>query len=192
MTLHEIGLKHGTDKATYHGYCDYYERKLHALKTGTGALLELGIYKGASLAMWEEWLPNLSIFGVDIDTSRIDRPFQRAKIGVLDCGDEMAMRKWAVNVLAQEKQNRFRCVIDDASHQWAHQYAAFRALWPLTDIYVIEDIHTSLRKEYGREDLKPVLPSMGSPLNLDFGCSVKISYFEGRTDNSWTVIIERV
>ena len=139
--------------------------------------------------MWEKWLPNLSIFGADIDTQQIDRPFECALFGQVDCGDEMALRKFAVNLLESQKQNRFRCVIDDASHQWAHQYAAFRALWPLSDIYVIEDLHTSTRQVYGREDLKPVL-DVGK-LNLDFGCDVSVSIFQGKPDDSWTAIIRR-
>jgi cephalosporin hydroxylase len=190
MTLQELGSQTGTDKALYHGYCDFYEKKLSDLKERPGVLLELGIYKGASLAMWEQWLPNLKIAGMDIDIKQCEPRFSReVYLCQVDCGDEMKMRENANSLLKTFGQERFRCVIDDASHLCAHQYAAFRALWALTDIYVIEDIHTSLMPKYGREDLKPVISD--NVLNLDFGCPVTLNLFQGRANDSWTVIIRR-
>jgi hypothetical protein len=191
MTLTELGIKHGTDKATFHQFTGFYDRKLQDLKQGDGAFLELGIYKGDSLRMWRDWLPNLSVCGFDITLHQLtENPIDGCAIAEVDCGDEMKVRAGALQLLDYVKQKRFRCVIDDASHLWAHQKAAFRALWPLTDIYIIEDLHTSLRPEYSGGDKTPVY--VNDSINLDFGCTVNISYFQRLPNESWTAIIRRV
>jgi hypothetical protein len=190
MTLHEIGIKHGTDKATYHNYCEFYSRKLVDLHTGSGVMLELGVYKGASLKMWREWLPNIRVYGFDIDTKQCDITEGIAEV---DCGDEMKLIQAVDVVLKMEKETKFRCIIDDASHLWSHQKAAFRALWRYTDIYIIEDIHTSVLPNYsGGAKVPPFTKPESFDLDFGDGVSVGIHIFQGKENDSWTAIFRRV
>jgi len=187
MTLHEIGLKHGTDKATYHGYTSFYERHLSDLRTGSGILLELGVHKGQSLAMWKEWAPDLTVIGWDIT-----QPLKVAGCFTMrvDCSsvDQMRMN---VSRLSTLFRLPIRAVIDDASHRWADQRAAFTALWPETPNFVMEDIHTSTRAEYGAKDVRsPYNRALG--FDLDFQVETEIKTFERREDDSWTAIFRKV
>lgn len=64
-TLQEIGLKHGTDKATTHFYMDNYEKHLSSWRDKEFTLLELGVAGGSSIRTWREYFPNAHVFGID-------------------------------------------------------------------------------------------------------------------------------
>lgn len=48
-SLYEIGLSTGTDKATTHKYCEFYEKYINHLSDQNISLLEIGVWKGESL-----------------------------------------------------------------------------------------------------------------------------------------------
>lgn len=144
--LNDIGLKHNTDKAFFHKYLDFYEQHLPD-RTFKGRLLEIGVMDGASLRMWREYYPNAEIIGIDIedkshlynddwkvpktiDIRQIDGtdPKQTAELGLFDI------------------------IIDDGSHYTKDQQKSFKHLFynQLTPggFYIVEDLHTSYRKEY--------------------------------------------
>ena len=181
MTLHEIGLKHGTDKATFHKYCDFYERHLSHIKTKSGILLELGINTGASLRMWKEWLPNLDIVGFDIEPVSV----QGCQTFKVDCGNRIEL----LNAAGKFKKP-IVCIIDDASHIWEHQRVAFKALQGLTQLYVLEDLHTSDRPEYRLKDELTVYDKETGRFNLDVPVGTKISMYKGKANDSWTAIFK--
>lgn len=137
MTLHEIGLKYGTDKATHHGYCDFYEKELQGLNPKR--ILEIGVKDGASLRMWKEFYPKAEVVGIDINP-RIDIP--GCKVYTMNQCDIYLL--W--------KLGNFDLIIDDGSHMTLHQqisfYSLFRDQLNKKGIYIIEDIHTSFYSEY--------------------------------------------
>lgn len=136
MRLHEIGLKYGTDKATHHGYCDFYEKELEGLNPKR--ILEIGVKDGASLRMWKDFYPDAEIIGVDIKPIHVPGcfvyPMNQSDIYII----------W--------KLGNFDLIIDDGSHMTLDQQISFYHLFQhqLNDggIYIIEDIHTSFYKEY--------------------------------------------
>src|SRR3990167_7383336 len=67
MTLQEIGMKHGTDKAATHFYMDNYEKHLSSWRDKEFTLLELGIGNGSSIKMWREAFPKAKVYGIDIN-----------------------------------------------------------------------------------------------------------------------------
>ena len=71
MNLTEIGIKYHTDKAYEHEYTSLYEKHFKPIRKLTNKLLEIGIYKGASLKMWAEYFPNAHIYGLDLKYCRI-------------------------------------------------------------------------------------------------------------------------
>lgn len=56
VPLLRIAEKYDTDK-NIHGYMPFYELYLAPYRKTTGNLLEIGVYKGESLRLWQEVLP---------------------------------------------------------------------------------------------------------------------------------------
>ena len=64
--LEELGDKHRPTKRTA-GYLPYYWRHFRDLREDVRNVLEIGVQSGRSLRMWEEFFPNATIYGLDID-----------------------------------------------------------------------------------------------------------------------------
>lgn len=136
MSLQSIGLKHNTDKAFAHKYCDFYEKNLPD-RSFKGRLLEIGVMDGGSIAMWSEYYPNAEIVGLDIiDKSHLSYP--NATLLLMDATDKKELATLG----------KFDIIIDDGSHFTSHQQASFEQLYysqlKKGGIYIMEDLHTSL------------------------------------------------
>lgn len=133
MTWNDIALKHGTDKSTsYHGYMDSYYELLS--KRDVTHLLEVGVFQGASLAMWEEIFPLATVVGVDNDPRCAGAG---THVEIADATDPYAMQAVA------EQYGLFDVIVDDGSHVHLDVLAAFYALFPHLrkgGIYIIEDL----------------------------------------------------
>lgn len=138
--------KSGCDKGTVHSYIEYYEELFRPLQNEPITLLEIGVYKGASLRMWADYFTKGSIVGVDI------RPPQkiihsRIKVFQLD----------ATEVTVAGCVGELDIVIDDGSHELHDQLGAFAHLWPKVKpggLYIIEDCRIKWKKDY-----KKAIPS---------------------------------
>lgn len=139
LTLDQLALRHGTDKSSAgHGYTDTYERLLGHLRHRNLTLLELGVWEGASLFMWRDYLPAATIIGVDLH----DRHIVEHNIDVLIASQDDPIIT---------DRGPFDVIIDDASHQSALTISSFRLLWPhlaAGGMYVIEDLHTCWNPDY--------------------------------------------
>ena len=134
MTLQEIGLKHNTDKATYHKFCDFYERELQGKEITS--ILEIGVKDGASLRMWKEFYPHAEVIGVDIT-----RPLK-----IKGC---TVIRADGTKPIEQLKGKIFDLIIDDGSHLVSHQIVSFLLYKNSFNVaYIVEDLHTSFLQEY--------------------------------------------
>jgi predicted O-methyltransferase YrrM len=144
--LDKIGREHGTDKASdRHGYLEVYDRHLSSLRESEVKVLELGVFKGASLRMWREYFPRGHIVGCDLHPDRRDYAGDRIAIEIGDCGSAAFLEKVAAS------HGPFDLVVDDASHIWRHQQIAFDTLFPhlkRRGLFIIEDIHTSGMERY--------------------------------------------
>jgi cephalosporin hydroxylase len=141
--LDALGLRFGTDKASdKHGFLRLYERRLAHLKAKGQFLvfMEIGVYRGESLAMWSEYFPQATIIGLDIspECKRYEGGNKRVRIG--DQSDtsflDAVLDEFGVP----------HVILDDGSHRWAHQIATMRHLFPKLGaggIYIVEDIDTS-------------------------------------------------
>jgi demethylmacrocin O-methyltransferase len=149
--LTDIGIKYGTDKATGHGYTEFYHDYLAKFENPT--LLEIGIYDGASLKMWEEFYNyKCNIVGVDI-IDKTEFSNQNTKIIVADQSypDDLAAK--CKNVYSE-----YDIIIDDGSHIVGHQISALATLFPILKsggVYILEDLHTSfVNWEYNKDNAK--------------------------------------
>lgn len=139
MTLQEIGMKYGTDKATHHKYCDFYEEHFPD-RTFSGRLLEIGVMDGASLKMWAEYYPDASIVGVDIDDKRHLLPEMPSNVTIVTAD--------ATSHKQMQPLGKFDIIVDDGSHMASDQLMSFCWLYfnqlDADGLYVIEDLHTTL------------------------------------------------
>jgi hypothetical protein len=137
--LDNIGEKYGTDKCSeYHDYLRKYEFFISKWKNQSFVLLDLGVYKGASLKTLGEYFLRAEIIGVDIDRECKSYEGENRKVVITD------LALWDnITKLAQYNPS---IVIDDASHTWGHQIKALFALFPTLPsggVYIVEDLGTS-------------------------------------------------
>lgn len=136
--LHNLGMRHRTDKATYHHYCDFYEEHLPRDVT---RLLEIGVMDGASLRMWRDYYPGAAIVGIDI------LPRKPVRGCVVMQGD--ATR--GMDAVRAEVYGPFDVIVDDGSHMTLDQQVSLGLLWGGVNpggCYVVEDLHTSFMPNY--------------------------------------------
>jgi cephalosporin hydroxylase len=128
----------GTEHFEKHGYTEVYDQYIP--ETGKYKLLEIGIYHGDSLRMWEEYNPELEIHALDIDEnvlSYIQQP-NPYHIYLGSQVDPVIIDKIGT------KAGKLDFIIDDGSHICDHIVTSFRLLWPYLKsggYYFIEDLH---------------------------------------------------
>ena len=101
----------GTDKTGKlgHDYINsFYNEEFKKYQDKHIRFLEIGVYKGASLALWSKYFSNAEIIGLDIQDQRVDRyqNLDRVSVGICDAYDpEIA-----------EQLGNFDIIIDDGPH----------------------------------------------------------------------------
>lgn len=142
--IEEMLRRHQSDKATHHNYGKTYDRLLAPYRESATSVLELGVMHGCSLRAWREYFPNATIYGIDNDTSRLDRITDRERI-ILFHGDT---RDRDAFVRTASGLPSFDFICDDGGHVPVEQFFAIAALWPRLKkggIYIVEDI---VKREY--------------------------------------------
>ena len=141
MKLSEIYEKyknddHHGDKGTIHTYIDAYDNMLTPYRNNS-TVLEIGIYEGLSLMMWNEYFNNSKIVGIDINDKET---FDKLRSDGIDIIINNASNPEILNDLVDYT---FDVVIDDGSHILSEQIATFNILKDKMNqggIYIIEDI----------------------------------------------------
>jgi hypothetical protein len=139
MELTDIYKKysHMTDKGTSHSYLSFYKITLPPFIKKKAVLLELGVWSGGSLLLWEEYLVDATIHGIDIsEKPKAIEGHPSIVYHRVNCTDEAAINN-------EFKGMCFDVIIDDASHQLKDQLASFDIFYPMLKeggIYVIEDV----------------------------------------------------
>ena len=144
----ESSQKYYTDKGLTHNYIPIYEK--HLTKRNNVDLLEIGIYWGSSILMWNDFFENSNIYGCDIDFSNLK--FDLKNIYQIDTRD-----KKQVELAFNHK--KFDYIIDDGDHKCDTQIKTFNCFWPYlkkNGTYFIEDIENDQSLEAILENLKNV------------------------------------
>src|ERR1700722_18692475 len=67
QTLDELGIRRITDKSSLdHDYLDKYERLFAPFRDAPITVLEIGVFDGGSLRLWEDYFPRATIVGINI------------------------------------------------------------------------------------------------------------------------------
>lgn len=128
-------------------YLPLYDEILSSWQGRKISFLEIGIYKGGSMPMWQGFFaPESSLAFIDVDPAckGLELPGARVEIG--DQADPDFLARIAAEL------GPFDLVIDDGGHKMHQQITSFRHLWPrLKDrgLYIVEDTHTSYWPGFG-------------------------------------------
>ena len=146
MSLDELAILHDTDKSSlWHGYTtSAYPNWLGSLKDRQIRLLELGVFRGGSMRMWDAYFthPGTRLYGVDIDLGYV-----KAR----DFSDRVHLRQHDAVDASSWPGLELDVIIDDGSHRCADIVASCGAWWPYLKpggLYIVEDTHTSYLEDY--------------------------------------------
>lgn len=135
VSLREIFDRHGCDKGSRHGYERFYEPLLAPVRHSPLTLLEIGIWRGASIAAWLDYLPAATILAVDT--------FQRIRPEDVPVLRSPRVLWWKCDSTRSAPPNvQVDLIIDDGCHQPKAQRATLERYLPLLrpgGRYVIED-----------------------------------------------------
>lgn len=122
-------------------YFSIYEKEFSRWRGRAPRVLEIGVYKGASLKLWKSYFGESSVLvGVDIDPecSQYASPSDQVHVRIGSQGDRDFLRSVAAEF------GPFDLIIDDGSHCSSHQIASFNALFDvglkMQGIYFVEDL----------------------------------------------------
>lgn len=137
MTLNDIFDKHGTDKGrSCHSLGDFYEPFL----TGISRVIEIGVYKGASINAFGEFFgPSSQIVGIDIKPICTAPLLPNVSIEIGDATDPQFLQ----HVAGMLPGGAVDMVLDDASHKVVDQLRTLEGLLPFVrpgGIYIVEDV----------------------------------------------------
>jgi len=149
--LCKIAEKYGTDKVSQ-GYTLYYDESLKHLRNNKINMLEIGIFRGGSILMWNEYFQKGEIYCIDncipnssghllCNQSVLDNLNNYSeRIHAYDCcqKDNIKMENIFSNIT-------FDLIVDDGEHFQEHMLKSFGNLFKKVNsggIYIIEDICT--------------------------------------------------
>lgn len=144
--LTEIGLKTGTDKATYHSFTEHYEDVF--AQYINPRILEVGVYNYGSIAMYLEYYKDPYIVGMDIEDKS---QYINSKWKFVQ-GDQTSVEDLSRCV---EGEDLFDIILDDGGHSMKQQQVTFGYLIDYVKpggYFILEDLHTSLRPDYIESD----------------------------------------
>jgi len=136
-----------TDKIN-HGYMEVYQPLFTSMKN-VNKVLEIGIYKGESLELLSHFFKDSIVYGIDItDCSHLNSD----KIKTFICNQENIDE--LEDFISKEGGN-FDLIIDDGGHTMKQQQISLGVLFKhLKDggVYILENLHTSVREGYRDEN----------------------------------------
>jgi hypothetical protein len=107
-------------------------------------VLEIGVKRGASLRVWEDYFPKAKIFGIDIKPKYAASASERSRIFIGSQADPELLRQ-----VSTAADLAFDLIVDDGSHMSDDQVASVKYLWqflkPPHGIYALEDLHAHIR-----------------------------------------------
>lgn len=140
-TLQQQGFE--TDKGTVHSYIDVYEELLKPYRNTAKNVLEIGVFKGNSLRMWDLYFSGF-VFGVDCN--------ETPHGGMADLREMIASDEFNIKIFDAENPElvknhfttrKFDVIIEDANHSLEQQlklYNIYKEYLAPDGIYIIEDV----------------------------------------------------
>ena len=167
----------GTDKQYIHSYLNRFYGPLFNYIKVPNKLLEIGIYRGASIVLWHNLFPNAEIHGVDIQM----HPEMHPEFVSIQSDKEILIT--VENAYKSETYftgaHSFDVIIDDGPHTLESQIQAlkYRSLLSKDGVLIIEDV-----PDIGRRllEIRSTLPEH----ERKFITGVSFALISGRYDDS--------
>jgi predicted O-methyltransferase YrrM len=143
----ELPMK--SDKGNVHSYLPVYEEILAPYRETAKNILEIGLFNGASLLMWEQYFTG-KVYGVDCDVkphggmADLTGLIDKHNILIFNAEDPAEVEKHFKGI-------KFDVIIEDAGHHVEQQMNLFNILKDyLADggLYIIEDLQDVRDKDY--------------------------------------------
>ena len=174
-SLYRLGREYGTDQSGQHKYTTVFPNYMGYYEKLPVRFLEIGIKKGASLRMWNDYFEHedAHLVAVDNDLTTFEHvpmtPRWHMALGSQYDKEFLAT--------VGEEHGPFDIIVDDGCHHPEAQITAFKGLWPFISrggIYVIEDLYESFTK--GNQSLVTYLDNMTKSLVVSGKRHGKTSY----------------
>jgi hypothetical protein len=128
-------------------YLEFYDELLDAWQGRDVSFLEIGVYKGGSMPMWQGFFgPGSHLTFCDIDPACVALALPGTVVEIGDQADPGFLDRLG------ESRGPFDLIVDDGGHHMQQQITSFRHLWSrLKDrgLYIVEDTHTSYWPGFG-------------------------------------------
>jgi hypothetical protein len=147
----DAAVQCGTDKTRYMPiYWDHF----HHLEDQPFTMLEIGVFRGQSIKLWEQLFPKASLHTLDInpECAQYASP-PRTTVTIGSQADPAVLHQWIASV-----GGPVDIIIDDGSHIMDHLKISFTHLFPKLrpgGVYVLEDLGTCYMPDYGGELRNP-------------------------------------
>jgi hypothetical protein len=136
--LDQIGIECATDKSSLGGgYLEFYGEIFSRIRNEIFNMIEVGVFNGSSVRMWEKFFPNATVVGIDIDPGCSRFAAERIKIRIGSQNEPDFLHGVVSEFPA-------RIIIDDGSHRSDHIAFTFERLFPALlpgGWYIVEDLH---------------------------------------------------
>lgn len=163
--LNDLATSRPTDKFNL-GYVDeFYQKHFEQRQETTKSVLEIGIYGGESILLWQDYFYNAKIYGTDIEKrpKRVEFENPSDRLVLLDEVD--AYNKSFVESLRKMQPEGFDIIIDDGPHTLDSMVFYVMNYLPLVKkggVFVLEDIidlnWTPILRGLADETLKQFAP----------------------------------
>lgn len=146
--LDKLAIEAGADKSSaFHNYTRIYAKYFDSLRNDPIKFLEIGIYKGSSVKLWESYFSKAELHFVDINPGFIEYYSDRSHYHFFDQKDANKLTDFG-----KLTGGDFDIIIDDGGHRMEEQITSFEVLFHYVKsggMYIIEDLHTSYWRGYG-------------------------------------------
>lgn len=139
MELRKLVDNSTTDKDTLHSYLDTYENLFKAKRYTSTAIMEIGVDKGGSIKLWNDYFTNARIFGLDIMNNNpniTDIKLNYPRVNLL-------LNTNAYDLNLNIFNNKFDIIIEDGDHLLSNQIKFIKNYLSILEedgIMIIEDI----------------------------------------------------
>jgi len=163
MNLNDLALKYKADKSSKrHNYMKIYEQYFSKLQLNKNKILEIGVAKGASLKVWQEYFYNSEIYGIDINKTCLKYKTNRIHTFVGSQNDSEFLHKIG------QTYGPFNIIIDDGSHKSKDIIISLENLLNYVvpgGLYIIEDLLTSYVPEFLRDSKISAIQYLSNMVN---------------------------